>query len=124
MLLMLIVHVSTPVGRQAAVAVMLALMRLSSRPAMRPLFAQRLSSSSRAALIKELRARTSAPMKKCADALSEAGGDVEEAATLLRKAGLAAAQKKASRGASDGVAAVFWPRHVFPEIPLEIRLSE
>ena len=85
---------------------MLALMRLSSRPAMRPLFAQRLSSSSRAALIKELRARTSAPMKKCADALSEAGGDVEEAATLLRKAGLAAAQKKASRGASDGVAAV------------------
>ena len=40
------------------------------------------------------------------EALAEANGDVEEAATLLRKAGLAAAQKKVGRGASEGAAAV------------------
>ena len=62
--------------------------------------------SSRAALIKELRAITSAPMKKCVDALAEANGDVQEAVTLLRKAGLAAAAKKAGRGASEGAAAI------------------
>jgi elongation factor Ts len=63
--------------------------------------------SSRATLIKELRARTSAPMKKCVEALAEAGDDIEQAVTLLRKAGLAAAQKKASRGATEGAVAVF-----------------
>lgn len=62
--------------------------------------------SSRTALIKELRARTSAPMKKCVDALAEAGDDLEQAATILRKAGLAAAAKKSSRGASEGAIAV------------------
>lgn len=61
---------------------------------------------SRTTLIKELRARTAAPMKKCVEALSNANDDIEEAITLLRKSGLAAAQKKASRGASEGAAAV------------------
>ena len=61
---------------------------------------------SRTALIKELRARTSAPMKKCVDALEKANNDVDEAVTILRKAGLAAAQKKAGRGASEGALAV------------------
>ena len=50
--------------------------------------------------------RTNAPMKKCVDALTQADGDIEEAATLLRKAGLTAALKKADRGANDGAAAV------------------
>ena len=58
------------------------------------------------ALVKELRARTAAPMKKCVEALDKAGGDVEEAVTILRKAGVAAAQKKSGRGASEGAAAV------------------
>ena len=64
------------------------------------------AASSRSALIKELRSRTSAPMKKCVEALNEANGDVDEAATILRKAGLAAAQKKAGRGATEGATAV------------------
>ena len=45
-------------------------------------------------------------MKKCVEALAEADGDLEEAATLLRKAGLAAAQKKVGRGASEGAVAI------------------
>ena len=45
-------------------------------------------------------------MKKCVDALAEAGDDLEQAATILRKAGLAAAAKKSSRGASEGAIAV------------------
>ena len=72
------------------------------RRSLRPLS----SAPTRTVLIKELRARTSAPMKKCVEALESAGGDVDEAVTLLRKAGVAAAQKKASRGASEGAAAV------------------
>lgn len=46
------------------------------------------------------------PSSRCAEALEQANGDVEEAATLLRKAGLAAAQKKAGRGTSEGAVAV------------------
>ena len=45
-------------------------------------------------------------MKKCVDALEKANNDVDEAVTILRKAGLAAAQKKAGRGASEGALAV------------------
>ena len=45
-------------------------------------------------------------MKKCVEALTAAGDDIEEAVTVLRKAGLAAAQKKASRGASEGGVAI------------------
>lgn len=44
--------------------------------------------------------------RRCVEALDEANGDLEEAATLLRKAGLAAASKKAGRGASEGAVAV------------------
>lgn len=50
--------------------------------------------------------RTSAPMKKCVEALDKADGDLDEAVTILRKAGVAAAAKKAGRGASEGAAAV------------------
>ncbi|KAL1514800.1 hypothetical protein AB1Y20_003886 [Prymnesium parvum] len=57
----------------------------------------------RTSLIKDLRARTAAPMKKCVEALDKASGDLEEAISELRKIGLATAQKKASRGAHDGV---------------------
>ena len=55
------------------------------------------------ALVKELRVRTSAAMKKCVEALQAAGGaDVEAAIAWLRKAGVASASKKASRDANEG----------------------
>lgn len=58
------------------------------------------------ALIKELRARTSAPMKKCVDALKAAENDLDAAVDWLRKAGVATAQKKAGRGANEGAVVV------------------
>jgi elongation factor Ts len=60
-----------------------------------------------AAMVKELRARTDAPMMDCKKALQEAAGDQEEAVDVLRKKGIAKASKRASRVASDGKVAVF-----------------
>lgn len=54
------------------------------------------------ALVKELRERTGAGMMDCKNALVESAGDVESAAELLRKAGQAKADKKASRVAAEG----------------------
>ena len=59
-----------------------------------------------AAAVKELRDRTGAGMKDCKKALTEANGDLEEAVTILRTKGLAAASKKAHRQASDGAVVV------------------
>ena len=53
-----------------------------------------------AGLVKELREKTGAGMMDCKKALVETGGDLEEAATLLRKQGLAAAAKRSGREAS------------------------
>jgi len=53
--------------------------------------------------VKELRERTGAGMMDCKRALTEAGGDLDEAVKILRTKGLAAAAKKAHRTASDGV---------------------
>ena len=55
------------------------------------------------ALVKELRERTGAGMMDCKRALGEAGGDIEAATDWLRKKGLAAAAKKASRVTSEGL---------------------
>jgi len=55
-----------------------------------------------ASLVKELREKTGAGMMQCKKALSEAGGDLPAAEKLLRKAGVAAAAKKASRVAGEG----------------------
>lgn len=55
-----------------------------------------------AALIKELRERTSAGMSDCKKALTECEGDLEKAADFLRKKGLAAAAKKSGRIATEG----------------------
>lgn len=57
-----------------------------------------------AAQVKELREKTGAGMMDCKKALTEAGGDFEEATKILRKKGLAAASKKAGRVTSEGVA--------------------
>ncbi|CAN5665092.1 translation elongation factor Ts [soil metagenome] len=56
-----------------------------------------------AAMVKQLRDATGAGMMECKKALSEAGGHIEEATTLLRKAGLAQATKKAGRSTNEGV---------------------
>ena len=55
-----------------------------------------------AKMVAELRKRTGLPMMKCKAALVEASGDVEAAATNLRKQGVKAAEKVAHREAKDG----------------------
>ncbi|MEE4174366.1 MAG: translation elongation factor Ts [Xanthomonadales bacterium] len=55
-----------------------------------------------AALVKELRERTGAGMMECKKALVETNGDMEAAIELLRKTGLAKADKKAGRVAAEG----------------------
>jgi elongation factor Ts len=59
-----------------------------------------------AAAVKELRERTGAGMMDCKKALVEAQGDMESAVDWLRKKGLAAAAKKSSRVAAEGLIAV------------------
>ena len=56
-------------------------------------------------LIKTLREQTGAGMMDCKGALKESDGDLEAAATYLRKKGIARADKKAGRAASEGVVA-------------------
>ena len=53
--------------------------------------------------VKKLREISGAPMMECKKALEESKGDVEQAFTILRKRGQAAAAKKASRLASEGL---------------------
>ncbi len=60
-----------------------------------------------AALVKELRDKTGAGMMDCKKALSETGGDVEEAVDWLRKKGVASAAKKAGRVAAEGLVGTF-----------------
>lgn len=55
-----------------------------------------------AALVKELRERTQAGMMECKKALVETDGDIESAVELMRKTGLAKADKKAGRTAAEG----------------------
>jgi elongation factor Ts len=56
-----------------------------------------------AKLVKELRERTNAGFSDCRAALVEANGDIEKAIDVLRKKGQAAAAKKATREASEGL---------------------
>jgi elongation factor Ts len=56
-----------------------------------------------AALVKELRDRTGAGFMDCKQALVAADGDVDKAVALLREKGLAAAAKKSSREALEGL---------------------
>jgi elongation factor Ts len=59
-----------------------------------------------AALVKELRDRTSAGMTDCKKALEATGGDLDKAAEKLRMDGMAKADKKGSRVAAEGVIAL------------------
>jgi len=53
--------------------------------------------------VKELREKTGAGMMDCKKALTEAKADIEQAIVILRKKGLASAQKKAGRTAAEGM---------------------
>jgi len=55
-----------------------------------------------AALVKELRERTSAGMMECKKALVATDGDIDAAADNMRREGLAKADKKAGRVAAEG----------------------
>ncbi|MXP13810.1 elongation factor Ts [Altererythrobacter confluentis] len=59
-----------------------------------------------AADVKALREKTGAGMMDCKKALAETNGDVEAAVDALRAKGLAAAQKKSSRTAAEGLVGV------------------
>jgi len=56
--------------------------------------------------VKALRERTGAGMMECKKALVETNGDLEAAAEIMRKSGLAKADKKAGRIAAEGVIAI------------------
>ncbi len=53
--------------------------------------------------VKQLRDQTGAPMMECKKALEEAQGKLEDAFTVLRKRGQAAAAKRAGRATQEGV---------------------
>ena len=53
--------------------------------------------------IRELRARTGAGIVDCRDALQQGGGDLDKAEEILKVKGLATAQKKAGRAATEGL---------------------
>ena len=57
--------------------------------------------------VKTLRERTGCGMMDCKKVLAEADGDMDKAAELLREKGLAAANKKAGRIASEGMVYAF-----------------
>lgn len=56
-----------------------------------------------AAMVKELREATDAPMMDCKKVLVEADGDMEKAKELLKERGIAKAAKKADRVAAEGL---------------------
>jgi elongation factor Ts len=56
--------------------------------------------------VKQLRERTGAGMMECKKALVETKGDLDAAAELMRKSGLAKADKKAARIAAEGTVAI------------------
>lgn len=56
--------------------------------------------------VKQLRERTGAGMMECKKALVETKGDLDAAAVLMRKQGLAKADKKAARVAAEGVVVI------------------
>ena len=55
-----------------------------------------------AELVKQLRDITGAGMMECKKALTETSGDIEKAVDALRKSGIAKAEKRADRAASQG----------------------
>jgi elongation factor Ts len=57
--------------------------------------------------VKELREKSGAPMGDCLKALQESKGDIEAAFVVLRKRGMASAQKKAARSTNEGAVGTY-----------------
>jgi len=57
--------------------------------------------------VNELRQQTGVGMMECKKALTEAGGDMEKAVTVLRERGLAKAASKSDRSTSQGLIATY-----------------
>ena len=60
-----------------------------------------------AKLVKELREKSGAPMGDCLKALQETQGDIEAGFVVLRKRGMASAQKKAARTTNEGAVGTY-----------------
>jgi elongation factor Ts len=60
-----------------------------------------------AKLVKELREKSGAPMGDCLKALQESHGDIEAGFVVLRKRGMASAQKKAARTTNEGAVGTY-----------------
>ena len=56
-----------------------------------------------AALVKELRGKTSAPLLDCKKALEETNGDIEKAIEILQIKGLSKVDKKSGRDTLEGL---------------------
>jgi elongation factor Ts len=57
--------------------------------------------------VKELREKSGAPMGDCLKALQESKGDIDGAFVVLRKRGMASAQKKATRTTNEGAVGTY-----------------
>src|SRR5580700_4712353 len=60
-----------------------------------------------ATLVKDLREKSGAPMGDCLKALQETKGNIEDAFVVLRKRGMASAQKKAARTTNEGAVGTY-----------------
>ena len=58
-------------------------------------------------IVKQLREKTNAGMMDCKRALTESGGDLEKAETILRTKGIASASKKSTRATKEGIVASY-----------------
>ncbi len=73
-----------------------------------------------AQLVKELRETTQAGMMDCKKALLETAGDMEKAIEWLREKGLAAAAKKASRIAAEGIVGSYYCANCGAAVVIEV----
>lgn len=62
-----------------------------------------MSNTITAKMVNDLRTATGAGLMDCKKALTEANGNIDEAATILRKKGAASAAKKADRATKEGL---------------------
>ncbi|MDE5974843.1 MAG: translation elongation factor Ts, partial [Eubacterium sp.] len=70
--------------------------------------------------VKALREKTGVGMMECKKALTEADGDMDKAVDFLRERGLAAAQKKATRIAAEGVVLPYYDAEAKKGVVVEV----
>lgn len=80
-----------------------------------------MSTEINAKLVADLRRKTGAGLMDCKKALVESAGDLEEASTLLRKKGMASADKKAGRSTQEGLIETYI--HVGGKVGVMIELN-